>query len=237
MSGGSVIDAYNLALSYIDRTQSVQSLTEPDVQAGICNRFWDRARKVVLEQAYWSFATRSVAMTLLMDQQQYSQNQQINPGWRYIYSRPGDALRMQAVTTAEGLRINPFYSFWWRNSGQTDYWGPFRPPWTEVLDFTNDTLAPGGITGQSLDILTDEPNAWAIYTVDPPNLAILPETFLDCCAWQLAIRIAGPLAANQKAKENAVKMAELSLTRALAQNLNEQQPDPYPQSPSIQARL
>jgi hypothetical protein len=56
-------------------------------------------------------------------------------------------------------------------------------------------------------------------------------------AWQLAVLIAGPASANQKAKEMAYKMAPLMMSRALAQNLNEQQTDPYPQSPSIQIRL
>jgi hypothetical protein len=88
----------------------------------------------------------------------------------------------------------------------------------------------------SIDILTDCQQAWLVYTTDI-NIAVASETFLDCVAWQLATLIGGPVSANQKAKEMALKMAALSLSRALAQNLNEQQPDPYPQSPSIQARF
>ena len=90
---------------------------------------------------------------------------------------------------------------------------------------------------QAIDIVTDEPNAWLVYTIDPPNLGVCSETFIDCVAAHLAVHIAGPASANQRAKEAVKKEAPLSLSRALAQNLNEQQEDPYPESPSIQVRL
>lgn len=230
MAGAGQLDAYNLALSYLDLSQSIQSLQEKSPQAGYCNRFWDRARRLVLEQCYWSFATRTAALPLLLDQISLPISALVFPGWRFIYSRPTDCLKAQAVTTQYGLRVNPYLSTYW-SYGMAQFWGPNRPPWVEMLDQVSTP------PGQSIDILTDEANAWLIYTVDPPNLAILPEVFVDCVAWQLATLIAGPASANQRAKDTALKMAPLSLSRALAQNLNEQQTDPYPQSPSIQVRL
>jgi len=233
VAGAQQLDCYNLALSYLDSSQRVQSLTEQSATAGACNTFWDRARKIVLEQCYWSFATRSLALALLLDQQQIPVASQLMPGWRFIYSRPVDCLKAQAVTTLYGLRAYPSLSYWWTNSSyQPNITGQFRPPWKEVLDYTN-VNAPG----QAIDIVTDQDSAWLVYTVDPPNFGILPEVFVDCVAWHLAQRIAGPVSANQKAKERADKNALLSLSRALAQNLNEEQPDAYPQSPSITARL
>jgi hypothetical protein len=233
MAGASQIDCWNLALSYLDLSQTIASVTDQTPQARYCNQFWDRARKIVLEQCYWTFATKAVALALLLDQSTLTSTAQIiYPGWRYVYSRPNDCLKAQSVTTQWGLRQYPYLSYFWTNpSAVGQYWGPFRPPWTEMLDQITQPV------GNSIDILTDQDSAWLVYTTDLPNLAIASETFVDCCAWQLATLIAGPASANQKAKEMVYKMAPLSLSRALAQNLNEQQPDPYPQSPSIQARL
>lgn len=230
MSGGSQLDVYNLALSYLGLSQRVQNVDEDSAQAGFCNAFYDRARKIVLEQCYWTFATRTVALTLLVDQSQSALSSITAPGWRFVYQRPQDCLKAQGVTTQYGLRVNPFLAYWWSNSAPSVA-GPYRPPWTETLDFT------GANPGQAIVILTDLDSAWLVYTLDPPNISILPETFIDCVAWQLSTLISGPVSANVKARELAIKMASQSLSRALAQNLNEQQPDQYPESPSIQARL
>jgi hypothetical protein len=230
---GTILDCWNLALSHLDVAQRVQSQTENSVQAGACNQFYDRARKLVLEQCYFSFSTKSAALALLLDQETLTATSQIiYPGWRYIYSRPDDCLKAQAVTTQFGLRTYPWLSYWWQNSNSFGpaLWGPYRPPWKEALD---QIASP---PGQTIDILTDQDQAWLVYTTDI-NIAVATETFLDCVAWQLSTLIGGPISANQKAKEMAQKMAPLSLSRALAQNLNEEQPDPYPDSPSIQCRL
>lgn len=225
---------YNLALSYLSLSQRVQNVNETTPAAGYCNTFYDPARKYVLEQCYWSFATKAVALALLSDQSVLAPSAIFYPGWRFIYQRPNDCLKAQAVTTYYGVRANPFLGYWWLAGSQgsvAGMWGPWRAPWLEALDQTNVNK------GQSINILTDQDSAWLIYTTDVPNIAICPEVFADCVAWQLARRIAGPVSASEKAKLNAEKMGPLSLSTALAQNLNEQQPDPYPESPSIQARL
>jgi hypothetical protein len=229
------LDIWNRSLAYLDLAQTVKSLTEGTPQAGACSQFWDAARKFVLERCYWSNATKAVALSLLLDQSQLTSTAAIIfPGWRYIYARPTDCLKAQCVTTQFGIRANPWMSYWWQISNVAygaPLWGPFRPPWTEILDQINQPA------GNSIDILTDQDGAWLIYTTDIPNVAIMPESLADAIAWQLAVFISGPVSANQRAKTNAIKMAPEALSTALAQNLNEQQPDAYPESPSIQARL
>lgn len=231
MAGATRLDVYNLALSYLDLSARVGSPTEQSPQAGTCRAFYDRARKLVLEQCYWSVATVATALPLLLDQQTLTRASQIiMPGWRYIYRRPTNCLKAQAVTTSLGLRGNRNLSVWWSQSPLTTG-GPYRPAWAEMLDQVSTP------PGNSIDILTDQDNAWLVYTVDADNISIWPEVLVDCTAWQLAVFIGGPMSANQKAKEMAIKMARESMSRALAQNLNEQQPDPEADSPSIQARL
>jgi hypothetical protein len=188
---------------------------------------------MVLEQCYWSTATKAIALGLVLDQNTLTNASQIVfPGWRYIYARPTDCLKAQAVTSAYGLRANPFMSYWWRAPGSMPtFGGPWRPAWREVLDQVANP------PNNSIDIVTDQDSAWLVYTCDITNLAIYPEVLVDAIAWQLAILVCGPVSANQRAKEMALKMAPMSMSKALAQNLNEEQPDAYPESPSIQARL
>lgn len=232
MAGATQIDVYNLALSNLGTSKRIQSLTEGTPEAGYCNTFWDRARKIVLEQCYWSFATRAVALGLLLDQLLITDPTQLKyPGWRYIYARPNDSLKVQAVTTIYGIRSQPSLAYWWQLGQQTfPQWGPFRPPWKEALDYTN-----VNDPAQSVNIVTDQDAAWAIYTTDV-SVSLMSETLVDCVAWHLAARIAGPVSASAAAVKNANAECVTSLSRALAQNLNEEQPDDYPQSPSIQAR-
>lgn len=229
------LDLWNRSIGYLDLAQQVGSLTENSPQQRACKSFYDAARKMVLERCYWSTATKALALTLLLDQSTLTTASAIlMPGWRYIYQRPNDCLKAQCVTTQFGIRANPWMSYWWQISNVAygaPLWGPFRPPWKEMLD---QYQTP---PGNAIDIVTDQDGAWLIYTTDIINLAIYPEVLVDAIAWQLSVFIGGPLSANQLAKKNAAGMAKISLGVALAQNLNEEQPDAYPESPSIQARL
>lgn len=225
-----MLDCYNLALTKLDLSSTVQDVNDKSLQAGICNRYYDYARKRVLEKAYWDFATKSAALALILDQSTVAtQSALVFPGWRYIYAKPADCLRALAVTTQYGLRLNPS-TRWWYDSAQTPQWGPYRPPWRQTIDSVQQT------EGQAIDILTDQDSAWLVYVMDVPNVNLWSTAFLDAVSWNLAVPIAGPLSANQTAKQTAIKMAEASITSALAITLNEQQPDPYPDSPAITAR-
>lgn len=228
----SQIDVYNLALTHLDISQTVQSINDAGNAAGTCNRYYDFARKRVLEKGFWDFATKSAALSLILDQSTLTQQSQMTfPGWRYIYARPVDCVRGLAVTTQYGMRLNPYTRSWWYDMSQAPQWGPYRPPWRECVD----TLSSGG-PGNAIDILTDQDSAWFVYVQDVPNVNIWSAAFTNCVAWNLAYYIAGPLSANQVAKKMAIEMADRSITEAMMINLNEQQPDPYPDSPAITAR-
>lgn len=233
MAGAAITDIFNLALSALGTSLTVQNVNEQSVQAGVCTRYYNRARLTVLEQCYWSFATKALALALLLDQETLTSDADIlAPGWRYIYARPADCIKAQAVTTLYGLRVRPALGYFWNNPallGSVPTWGPWRPPWAEMTDEVNDPPQ------QSIDIVTDQDDAWLVYTTDPP-VAIYPETMVQCVALHLAVLIAGPISANGTQVKNVREDAQLALSRALAQNLNEQQTDPYPDSPSVQAR-
>jgi hypothetical protein len=230
----SQIDAYNLALTFLDISDTVQSLNDNSAQAGVLNRWWDYARKRVLEFCWWDFATKSVALSLQLDQSTLAlQSQLVFPGWRYIYGLPGDCLRPLVVTTQYGMRLNPFTRSWWYDMSQAPQWGPYRPPWRKANnDGTNPNLtaSPGQI------ILTDQDSAWLVYVQDVTNVALWSQAFLEAVAWNMAYPAAGPLSANQNAKKLAREESKASMIRAMSLELNESQPDPYPDSPAITAR-
>lgn len=173
------------------------------------------------------------ALSLVLDQNTLSQNNIIYPGFRYVYQRPVDCLRFLGVTTQFGLRVNPFLAFWWR-AGAMDCsagsWGPFRPPYRQVIDQVNTPPS------QSINILTDQDAAYGVYVADVTNVALWSRKFLEAVAWNLAVPIAGPISANQNAKKLAVQESEAAISRALQLALNERQEDPYPDSPAITAR-
>lgn len=228
----SQVDIYNLALTFLDISQTVQSINDTTPPAGLCNRYYDWARKKVLERAHWDFATKTPALALVLDQSTLLQQNVIYPGWRYVYAKPLDCLRFLSVTTAYGLRTNSLRNFWWSAERPFIGWGPFRPPYREVIDQVNTTNP-----NQSINILTDQDSAYAVYVTDVLNVGLWSSSFQEAVAWQLAVPIAGPLSANQTAKARAIKMCDESITVALGLSLNERQNDPYPESPAITARL
>lgn len=227
----SQIDVYNLALQNLDLSQTVQSTNDP--AAGILNRYWDFARKRVLERCYWEFATKAVALSLLLDQSTLStQSQLVFPGWRYIYQKPADCLRGLYVATQYGMRLNPYTRSWWYDMSQAPQWGPYRPPWRQFnLDGTNPNL-----TAKGTAILTDQDSAWFYYVQDITDPSLWTQALVEAVSWNLAAPVAGPLSASKNAKTLANEMKEKSITSAMMIDLNQSQPDPYPDSPAITAR-
>lgn len=229
----SQLDVYNQALANLGSSATVKSLNDNSEQAGACNTHYDWARKYVLEHAAWDFAAKMPALALVLDQNTLPTNKIIYPGWRYVYARPNDCLRFLSVTTQYGLRVNPFLAFWWR-AGAMDCsagsWGPFRPPFRQVVD----QVSPQ--PNNSVNILTDQDSAYGVYVTDVTNVNLWTQSFFSAVAWHLATKIAGPISANAGEKDKAIKMALASISDAYSVDIGQGQPDPYPDSPAITAR-
>lgn len=230
----SKVDVWNLSLSMLGSSQTIQSPNDPSEPAGSCNRHYDTARQWVLESAPWDSATKMPAMSLVLDQNTLPTNQIIYPGWRYVYQRPTDCLRFLWVTTQYGLRVNPFLAFWWR-AGAMDCsagsWGPFRPPYREVVDQTNQANP-----NNSINILTDQDSAYGVYVTDLQNVNLWSQRLKIAVAAKLATFIAGPISANAALAKEAEDRSRASISEALQLAFNERVEDPYPDSPAITAR-
>ena len=224
------VDIWNLALTRLDISQMVNSINDQSAVAGICNRFYDQARRRTLESAYGPFASVSAPLAVLFDQSTATTQSAIYyPGWRYVYQEPNDCVRTIAVTTQYGLRQNPWLNWWWQQANlslASQSWGQYAPPYERVV----------GMDGQSTAIVCDQDAAWLIYVRDVQNVSLYSEAFKSLVAWILAIDIAGPVSANSNRKKEAMAAAKEEMTRALSIELNQQKNDPYPDSISITAR-
>lgn len=228
----SKVDVWNLALHFLDLSQTIKGENDNSEAAGACNAHYDFARKKVLERAYWDFATKSPALALILDQSTLAANAVVYPGFRYVYRRPADCLRMLAVTTQYGLRTNPYLYSWWGAAFMPSRWTMPRVAFREALDQV-DPANPG----QAINVLSDQDAAYAVYVADVTNTNLWSQSFTEAVAWQLAVPIAGPVSAKTSARENAAKMAEFVLTQALQVQFGERGEDPYPESPAISARI
>lgn len=86
----------NLALSHLGDAGTVTTLDPPDGtrQAALCARFFDLARKSMLEARDWTFATQRTTVADLSDP--------VGP-WLYRYAYPNNCIRVSKVlsTTSE----------------------------------------------------------------------------------------------------------------------------------------
>lgn len=220
----SLVDVANNALGYVGSSQRIATLTDDSTPANACNTFIDTARRELLGEGYWDWACKSALLALQLDQATVDATGLIAPGWRFVYSRPADCVKPRAVTNSYGLRQFPMLAYWYSDSAPI--FGPIRPPWQQVL----------GADGESTSIVTDLEQAFLIYTADVSNTDVMDDFFKDAFAWLLAIKITGMLKTNAAILKACNAGYQMAKAKAMAKNLNRQQPDREAESPSIQVR-
>lgn len=94
----------NLALTHLGAEASIVTLSPPDgsVRAQDCATFYPIARRALLEQHEWRFATRHASLATLAEE---------NDEWGYAYSMPNLALRILAVLPAGAKQTDPSEPF------------------------------------------------------------------------------------------------------------------------------
>lgn len=80
----SQVDIYNMALSHIGISETVQSLEERSKSRVTCSRFWDIARDTLLCEFPWSFATKFQTLALIGTPPS---------NWQFQYQYPTDCLK------------------------------------------------------------------------------------------------------------------------------------------------
>lgn len=83
----SIVDIYNLAISHVGTGSEISSTTEKTEEARACNRFYDLARKQVLVDHDWNFATKEATLNLI--------STNTEGDWGYTYQKPSDCLKVR----------------------------------------------------------------------------------------------------------------------------------------------
>ena len=73
----------NLALLRVGQRQLINSLGEASTEAQVCEAVYAHTRDVLLESAWWQFATRRAKLTLATEKRS---------GWAYVYHLPWDCV-------------------------------------------------------------------------------------------------------------------------------------------------
>lgn len=215
-----VVGICNLALGRIGVSQYIESIDDPNTNARSCKQFYNLCRQQVLQDFPWNFARGVVALAELSNDPP--------PGWGYVYRYPTDCLQARAISDDSGVRSSTWNAQQFLSWDQWAATIPRRQSW-QVM---GDTSEPG-----SRIIITDIPEAFLWYTVDVEQVNQFTPLFVSALAWRLAAELAGPLKADARLRDSAEQQYVFVRSQAAANSMNEETPDPAPDSPSILARL
>jgi hypothetical protein len=130
-------------------------------------------------------------------------------GWTYVYAAPADMLKPRAI------------------------WNGIREPGAgERIPFDwelNDA-------GDGFLILTDQPEAQLVYTVELKKVALWPALFVKAVAAQLAVYFAGSIPVKPQLMPGLEAGALRALQKAAASDANAAQRDPEADAESIRVR-
>jgi hypothetical protein len=217
-----LIELYNLALARIAISKLVTSPT--DSKAEVLNVFYPNCRDRVLEEFPWGFAQRHAALALAASATDDPVPQWAGR-WAYGFAVPSDAVVVRSVTwppsvTTAGSALSPPEEFESR-AGLLRGRIPFE-------------LEEDG-AGAKL-ILTNLPDAVAVYTFRQTDVTRFPPSFASALAWLLASEVAAALSLSDGVREKAVREYESALSRATANDANHRQDAPEPDSEFVTAR-
>lgn len=86
----SLTEACNLALGHIGVSKEIQNVeTEQSKEAAACRRFSEAARKATLRDADWPFATKTLALALVIEDP--------TDEWAFSYAYPSDCLKARRI--------------------------------------------------------------------------------------------------------------------------------------------
>lgn len=212
----------NQALSRVgikDRIADIDA-SDDDPKRKECKLFFDDCRDQMLRAHPWQFAQKSIALANVAGTPPV--------GWAYQYRYPSDCVMARLVTDLGGARYpTPFYY----SSGI--YIPSLSVPQIPFQEYQEENAA--GTTIGRL-ILCDNPAPYLIYTKRVVDVTHWDAQFIAAFGWYLSANIGPGLKVDAKLSNNAMQMYGAMLNVARAGNLNEMQPDPQPDSPSIAAR-
>ena len=216
----------NLAIAACGISKPIADLTtDRSVAAQMCRTHFDICRRLVMKDIPWTFARKQIVPAMV--------GQYPTPEWNYAYQYPSDA-----------LSINRFMS--WRLSNDTRQ---SRIPYALMQPCPPNLTAMSTVTTQpasGLWIYTNWPGANASaglptimeYIFDNTNVAQWTDDFVAAYGLKLATLIAPAVTSGDPygMKDKVEAGYQAAISKARAQNLNEEQRPQDPQSEFIRAR-
>lgn len=191
----SVIEICNLALSQI-RADNINSLNEGSLEAEACRAVYEEARRFILRDAQWPFATETAPLALL--------DTDHPDGWAYIYDYPSASLKLLKVGPAGYFRptrtrgvLNP-YEF-------RPYYDP--PSYYPPLEYRVARMNSHRV------ILTDVDEAYGQWVTDVQDPMEFDPQFTQGLMWYVAAQIAVPVMGIDRGR--GLRNDALSMYRAI----------------------
>lgn len=216
----SPVDISNLGLYRAGSSIRITSLSESTERTEAVRQaafMWPLVRDQVLESAPWGCARKCVALAL--------DSSTTYPGYPYVYQYPTDCLHTLAVCDSGGLRGPSTWMSWWGCNLSSGYVAPRNT-------FQIGTSADGN----SNVIMTDVASAYLYYIFRQTITTTYSPLLVDAMGWKMGAELGSAVNANAGRVTRCIQMYEPTLSRAMAQMMNEAQADPQADSPSIQAR-
>jgi hypothetical protein len=95
MAHANPVKIANMALSHIGVSTSIESFTEPSIEASQANLWYDFSREQALEAANWSFARKRQALTVHSDAPP-------SAIWAFRYQYPADSVCLRELENPAG---------------------------------------------------------------------------------------------------------------------------------------
>lgn len=205
----SQVDIANLALSIAGTRSTVSNLNERSAEARNISLQYDNALGAVLKASWWNFARRQQALTLLKDAT--AGDTTVPAPWLYEYAYPSDCVQVRfllpSIAGTSPLEPNT------QASALPTYIGaPVRFVSGTDLDTNgNDTRV----------ILTNQPNAIAIYTKRILDPTLYDDSFVHAFAGYLAHLVIMPLTGDKQRAQYAFQYAQNAINAAAVENGDE----------------
>ena len=224
----SVVDICNYALSHLAVENDIQSLSEQSSNARACTRFYKLALRTTLRDFPWPFATSEAEELTLLET--FNINQGVSEGFGYVfaYQYPPNAARL--------LRV---YDKYW--TGRIYGYFGSGSQYDRVDRFSDGNKGypyklVDGDNGRV--IFTDAQEARGVYTkLDIPEHRF-DDDFILALSLKLAYLVAPRLARGERGTIDRVRndyLAAISIARS--NSINEEQPEPLPDSDLVRSRM
>lgn len=219
-ASNTVINVVNRALLQIGARSNVASLDEGSTEANAAKILFQPTFESLARTAPWNCLRQQKKLSLLMAAA--GTNENVNgttlplppTPWLYAYAEPSDCLQVRFLVPSlpNSTGTTPLTT-------ASNTQGPWIPGQFQIPFAVAYSTDPKGNPIQI--ILTNQPQAQAVYTVNQPNPVIWDSLFSQAMVSSLAAFLVPALSLNLPLMEMSVKTADALITQARVRDGNE----------------